>query len=208
MRVVRDCKVWVLLIPILASAPALASVVVHGQDDTTFPESAGLVSVSFSVVNTGPNLIMTGVVIDPPATLVGGDTDFDALQTLIDDGACDNKTLLVGVANACTLKLFLQVLDHDPFDTFRPVNDVGKWFVEVRVPWTDLLTGATGTAPAGINITVTDDFVPEASTQLLLGSSLVFLFIGSRKTIHRLTSTARWVTDNEREWDCDGELDV
>lgn len=178
-----------LLVPasiFLTASLAFGNVVANFEPDKSYPESAGVFtlagggggSAQLMIVNTGPNSITTGTVFYLFSP-VGNDTQYDAIGQPFDMGTCDSKFMLVGVANQCVVKALFDVLDHDPFDTLNPPVDSGKWFIEAHIPWTDNITGATGTALAGINITITDDPVPEPASTLLVAAACLAL-IASR----------------------------
>ncbi len=173
-----------LLVPasiFLTASLAFGNVVANFEPDKSYPESAGPFilpggggSAQLTIVNTGPNSITTGTVsyVFSP---VGNDTQYDAIGQPVDSGTCDSKVMQIGVANQCVVNAFFDVLDHDPFDTLNPPVDAGKWFIEAHVPWTDNITGASGTALAGINITITDDPVPEPASTLLVAAACLAL---------------------------------
>ena len=152
--------------------PAAANVVAQFQPDVTLPESRGSGSVTLTIVNTGAPIITT-VVATYTFTEVGGDTEYDAIGQPFDNIECDSTMILVGVKNACVVQVQFPIFDHDPFDTLNPPVDIGKWFIQAKVPWKDP-TGAAGTALAGINIGITDD-TPEPASVFLLAPALVFL---------------------------------
>lgn len=150
--------------------------------------------VYLKIVNTGPYTIKTGYVHvslpvfiqEPPvpAGFIEGDQlDAIDLLTLGSHPPCDNKEIESGIDNACVARVYFKILDHDPFDTRQPIDDVGKWEIDANVEWNIDSQNISGNAAGKLYVSVDDAPVPEPT--LLIPTILLSAALVARKRIAR-----------------------
>src|SRR5215831_2133426 len=96
--------------------------------------------LTFPFYRTGPTVVTIGTTA-AMFSPVGGDTTYDAIGNIFAGAVCDGVKLgILPTDNSCVFPVRFNVLDHDPGDIQNKKDDIGKWFVDVTVPYTGAWT--------------------------------------------------------------------
>ena len=192
---------WLVLLAAVCTQACRADLIVgnaNPAEQTVFEQSA-FGSVTFTVINTGHNPIVTTTYLERASPRFGpndsGDITYDAVQTFVNRGescvfASGERTLLVNMilasTQSCEVDVRFAILDHDPFDELNPVVDYADWAILLQVSAKDLFTGIRVNDEIGhAYVRVEDDpELPEPGTATLVSSGflLVSLLYKRRKS--------------------------